>query len=132
MENVSWWIGEIALLGSGYTYGQSFARKQKSWIRRMAELSAYVMLLAGIHYFGRTDRIGMQALKQIVNFLFIMYMMYTEWELSVRGAVYYSIWSIMCWRILRQLWMLVEAVGMNVWTRNPMYGWIGECMVFFS
>ena len=130
MEEVKWWVAELAFLGAGYVYARTFEQTEKRWIRKSAEGMLYVLFLAAARFLWGGEGVWVRLLIWSVGFGFMTYMLYTGRKLELRGALYYAIWTLMSWQLLDGMWVVARMVGGRFW-QGEVSGLVGEVLLFW-
>lgn len=131
MEQVSYWICEIALLISSIIYMRTLERRERFWMRVLVDATFYLVLVGLLNLLPWTVTSGWGILMQMLFFLFLIHFLHSGWILSYKDAVYYTIWAFVVWQLLYELTMFIFWVVGRQWVIRLPLIWLIQILVFF-
>lgn len=110
---------EAAFLMSGIVYAHVRDKREEFWKRLIVSVLVYITICAcgNIFGFGSIESIVGRLFVRFGGFVLLILFLHTCWEIPWSVAVYDSIWAVVSWQLLYELWMGIGSVYVadSVW-----------------
>lgn len=130
MEVLSYWICELALLGSGMIYVHTIERRSENRKRLIIDTIIFLVFCTFVNRLSFFDSAGLELIVRLFGFLFLIHFLRVGRVLSWFATVYYAVWAFMSWQLLYELWIICDLFGRGYFQNHVVQGLLVELLIF--
>ncbi len=132
MENLIYWICEIAFFVSGVIYVHTMERREYFWQRILGWAGIFILLLAFLNTFLPDITMGVRVGFRMIGYCLLILLARSCWNISWSLAMYQAIWAFMSWQLLFEIGLGIHWKSMEYGNGMAAYNWIAMLVIFLG
>lgn len=133
MEDLNWvrlWIAQILYWSSGAVFVWSLEKREKFRVRAICLAILIVVYTAFFQFFIWNGNHIAEGIARIVSMFLMVGFLYSGWKTSFTTAIYNSIWAIVLWQLVSEIWSVTVFVGEEYFSEQPYRIFVGMLLLY--
>lgn len=132
MEYLIYWICETAFCASGIIYMYTMERREYFGKRILGWIVVFTLLSGIINSFLPNASVAVMNVLHILGYGILVLFARSCWNISWSVAIYQSIWAVMSWQLLFEVWIGIRRMEIDFWAGMMTNSWIVMVLIFFG
>ena len=117
MEMFQTYVLQMAFWASGAVFAHPMKKRKKFWCK-MAGFAVVVIAMAVLFHVLCGGQMWRNHWAMGVSSILMVVILYNCWEMSLSVAVYNSIWAVLLWQLITEVWKMCRILGKSVFCRS--------------
>lgn len=124
------WILQALYWGAAAVFSDSCEKREKFHVR-VSIFGILILLCSLLFQFAIWDgQVETEYIARFFSTVFIVLFVYLCWKVTFSMAIYNSIWAIVIWQLLLEVWSVIELLGAAFFEKYTYMIWIGMVLLF--
>lgn len=134
IENYGWldfWILQLFFWSSGVIFIYPLEKKEKFAVRMLCFGGIILVYSLAFQFLFWDGHVETEYIMRFISAILMVVFLYTGWKSTISVAIYNSIWAIVLWQLILEVWSVIEFLGTDYFADKP-YMLIVGIIVFFT
>lgn len=119
IEWMRFWVLQSMFWCSGAVFVYSLEKREKFRLRAVCFAGIILVYSLTFQFFFWNGQSSREYLARFISMMLLVAFVYSGWKSSFSTALYNSIWAIVLWQLLTEVWTVIEFLYAEYYQKNP-------------
>lgn len=130
VECIKLWVSQMLFWSSGAVFASTM-EKRSNFRKRLLVFGIVIVIYTIIlQYLLLNEKQHIARIAVITNIFLMVGWIYSSWKVSITTAIYDSIWAIVLWQLLDEVWSVIEVMGASYFAVYPYMSILGILVLY--
>lgn len=133
MEVIDWmrfWVLQILFWPAGLVFVSELPKREKFRLRMICFAGIVLVYSLIFRYIIWSGNPIDEEISRVMSIALMFVFLYSGWKSRVSVAIYNSIWAVVLWQLLYELWAVLEFLGRDIFAGNLERIFLGMLILF--
>lgn len=124
------WVLQILFWSSGAVFAMPLPKRDKFTLRAVGSAVIIVVYSLIFQFFLWNGEREVEYITRLFSAALMVILLYNGWESGLSIAVYNSIWAVVLWQLLTEVWSAIEFIWNPFFVAHPVWIPLGMLILF--